>query len=86
MARPQVADAGDGLQIWRVAANIQNKQSRTEDGKKRYVSDWLGSWHAFLNRMTFGLMDTALSKEHCTTENSNPGHCSQSPRCYLRPV
>jgi hypothetical protein len=29
MARPQVADGGDGLQIWRVAANILNKQSRT---------------------------------------------------------
>jgi hypothetical protein len=28
MARPQVADGGDGLQIWRVAANILNKQSR----------------------------------------------------------
>jgi hypothetical protein len=26
MARPQVADGGDGLQIWRVAANILNKQ------------------------------------------------------------
>jgi hypothetical protein len=24
MARPQVADGGDGLQIWRVAANILN--------------------------------------------------------------
>jgi hypothetical protein len=31
MARPQVADGGDGLQIWRVAANILNKQSRTID-------------------------------------------------------
>jgi hypothetical protein len=31
MARPQVADAGDGLQIWREAANILNKQSRTAD-------------------------------------------------------
>jgi hypothetical protein len=30
-ARPQVADGGDGLQIWRVAANILNKQSRTAD-------------------------------------------------------
>jgi hypothetical protein len=30
MARPQVAD-GDGLQIWRVAANILNKQSRAAD-------------------------------------------------------
>jgi hypothetical protein len=31
MARPQVADGEDGLQIWRVAANILNKQSRTAD-------------------------------------------------------
>jgi hypothetical protein len=30
-ARPQVADRGDGLQIWRVAANILNKQSQTAD-------------------------------------------------------
>jgi hypothetical protein len=31
MARPQVADGGDGLQIWRVAANILNKQARTAE-------------------------------------------------------
>jgi hypothetical protein len=31
MALPQVADGGDGLQIWRVAANLLNKQSRTAD-------------------------------------------------------
>jgi hypothetical protein len=31
MARPQVADRGDGLQIWMVARNILNKQSRTAD-------------------------------------------------------
>jgi len=31
MARPRVADGGDGLQIWTVAANILNKQSRTAD-------------------------------------------------------
>jgi hypothetical protein len=31
MARPQVADGGEGLQIRRVAANILNKQSRTND-------------------------------------------------------
>jgi hypothetical protein len=31
MARPQVADGGEGLQIRRVAANILNKQSRTAD-------------------------------------------------------
>jgi hypothetical protein len=32
MARPQVADGGDGFQIWRVAANVLNKQSRTNLG------------------------------------------------------
>jgi hypothetical protein len=26
MARPQVADGGDGLQIWRAPANVLNKQ------------------------------------------------------------
>jgi hypothetical protein len=31
MARPRVADRGDGLQIWRVAANMLNKESRTAD-------------------------------------------------------
>jgi hypothetical protein len=31
MARPQVADGGDTLQFWRVAANILNKQSWTGD-------------------------------------------------------
>jgi hypothetical protein len=31
MARRQVADRGDGLQMWGVAANILNKQSRTAD-------------------------------------------------------
>jgi hypothetical protein len=31
MARPQVADGAEGLQIWRVAANILNNQSRTAD-------------------------------------------------------
>jgi hypothetical protein len=31
MVRPQDADEGDGLQIWRVTANILNKQSQTVD-------------------------------------------------------
>jgi hypothetical protein len=30
-ARPRIADRGDGLQIWRVATIILNKQSRTAD-------------------------------------------------------
>jgi hypothetical protein len=29
MARPQFVDAGDGLQIQKLAANILNKQSRS---------------------------------------------------------
>jgi hypothetical protein len=31
MGRSQVADGGDGLEIWRVDANILNKQSRKAD-------------------------------------------------------
>jgi hypothetical protein len=31
MVCPQVVDGGNGLQIWRVTANILNKQSRTAD-------------------------------------------------------
>jgi hypothetical protein len=31
MGRPQVADGGYVLQVWTVAANILNKQSRTAD-------------------------------------------------------
>jgi hypothetical protein len=31
MARPQAAGGGDSLQIWRVAPNIFNKESRTAD-------------------------------------------------------
>jgi hypothetical protein len=31
LARPRVADGEDSLQIWRVAANTLNKQSRTAE-------------------------------------------------------
>jgi hypothetical protein len=31
MVHPQIADGGNGLPIWRVPANILNKQSRTPD-------------------------------------------------------
>jgi uncharacterized protein (UPF0254 family) len=31
MARFQVADGGDTLQVWRVAVNVLNKQSQTAD-------------------------------------------------------
>jgi hypothetical protein len=43
-ARPRVADRGDGLQIWRVAANILNKQSRTADsGWSSSLGVWRGA-------------------------------------------
>jgi len=38
MARPRVVDGGDGFQIWRVAVNMSNKQSRTA------VVPQLGGW------------------------------------------
>jgi len=31
MMRFRIADGGDGDQVWRVATNILNKQSRTAD-------------------------------------------------------
>jgi len=31
VAHPQVADGGEGRQIWRVTENISNKQSRRAD-------------------------------------------------------
>jgi hypothetical protein len=31
MARPHVAAGGGDLQIWRIATNILNKQSRTDE-------------------------------------------------------
>jgi hypothetical protein len=37
--RSQVADRGDGHQIWRMAVNILNKQSRRVD--KGWLSAWL---------------------------------------------
>jgi hypothetical protein len=36
------ASSGDGLQIWRVAANILNKQLRTVDGVVRQLEGCAG--------------------------------------------
>jgi hypothetical protein len=46
MARPHVAAGGDSLQMWRVDANILNKQSRTAD---RRWSSSLGVWRGASN-------------------------------------
>jgi hypothetical protein len=43
MARPQLEDRGDGLQMWRVAANTLNEQSRTAyKGWCYSLRDWEG--------------------------------------------
>jgi len=42
MVRPRVADGGDVLQIWRVAANILNKQLRT--GLRNWVDSCWRFW------------------------------------------
>jgi len=41
MARPPVADRGDGLQLWRAARNIQNKQSRIAGNCARVTWGWV---------------------------------------------
>jgi hypothetical protein len=58
MARPQVADRGEALQVWRVAANILNKKSRTPDkgwsfslrvGRGADLAQERGQWRALVN-------------------------------------
>jgi hypothetical protein len=44
MARPQLADGGDSLQFWRVAANMLNKQLWTaEKGWSSSLGDGRGA-------------------------------------------
>jgi hypothetical protein len=40
MSCPQVADGGDRLQIWRVAANVLNKRWHTADGVVLQLEGW----------------------------------------------
>jgi len=44
MARPQIPDGGDGLHVWRVAANILNKShgQSTRGGPKAAGGGWAG--------------------------------------------
>jgi hypothetical protein len=45
MACPRVAGGGNGLQIWRVAVNILNKQSQTDDkGWSSSLGVWSGAF------------------------------------------
>jgi hypothetical protein len=46
MVHSQVKDGGDGLQIWRVAANTLNKQSQTID------KGWFYSWRGLGEGLT----------------------------------
>jgi hypothetical protein len=48
MARSRVVDGKDGLQMWTVAANMLNKQSRTADkecSSSLCVERWLKAPH-----------------------------------------
>jgi len=45
MARPRVADGGDGLQIWRVAVNILNKQLTMGDPQALGLGEGLTDPH-----------------------------------------
>jgi len=47
-ARPQVADGGDGLQIWRAAANVLNKQTQIVH-KEWSSSLGVSKWRALVN-------------------------------------
>jgi hypothetical protein len=63
MARPPVAEEGDGLQMWRVATNIMNKQSwTTNKGWSSSLGAWCGTDDSsppqknyFLRNVTQGL-------------------------------
>jgi hypothetical protein len=58
MARPQVADGGDGLQIWRVAAIILNKQLRTAD------MGWSFRWGLGVGLTLPHLNNKLVTKDH----------------------
>jgi hypothetical protein len=75
MARPRVAVRGDGLQIWRVAANILNKQSWTANSGW-YSSLGLGGGLTTLPRETQYLLRTtthSLGIERITWHNISTG-------------
>jgi hypothetical protein len=65
MARPQVADRGDALQVWRTAANILNKQSHTAD---KGWSFSLGVERGAINYspLTISLLRNLLEDSHNT--------------------
>jgi hypothetical protein len=50
MGRPQAADGRHGLQIWRVAPNILNKQSRTADLGWLAMKCHKGTWTDYLDK------------------------------------
>jgi hypothetical protein len=49
MARPRVADGGDGLQLWEVDAKVLNKQSRTAE-KGGSLASWSGRGQQLLTK------------------------------------
>jgi hypothetical protein len=58
MARPQVADGGDILSIWKVATNILNKQSLTAD------KGWSSSLDLGVELITPHRKNKLVTKDH----------------------
>jgi hypothetical protein len=75
IAGPQISGAGDGLQIWRVAANILKKQLRTA-GK-----GWSSSLGLLLKSLNFRFMCVLRFLSFRTTFCFiNPGDFSPTPQ------
>jgi hypothetical protein len=74
MAHPQVADGGDGLQVWRVTANILNKESRTAD--KGWSSN-LGVGRGANNSTVKYKLDIKCHEGPRTRKNKNKETASQ---------
>jgi hypothetical protein len=87
MARRRVADRGDGLQIWRVAANILNKKSRTADsgwscsfGVGRGLTTPHSKTQWFLRNTTHSLRTRRSVFTHEREEKSVPGFGGKARR------
>jgi hypothetical protein len=58
MACPQAAEGGDALQVWRVAANMLNKQSRMAD------KEWSSSWGLGVELTSSHLKNKLVKRDH----------------------
>jgi hypothetical protein len=74
MARPRVADRGDGLQIWRIAVNMLNKQSWTAD------SGWSSSLGVVQGANNPPLLNSILVTNHYAQPRNRTDYLAQPKR------